>query len=144
MARATVRKRLSAIQPTGYRQGNPVYSLSDAGPALFGVQATSEGAPDPDMMDPSDRDRWFASEKRRLEMEQLVGTLVPYDQVAATFAESFKRVAAALDTMTDVIEREVGLSPEQVGEMQKIIDGVRRDLYRQLADVGDEEDEGDG
>lgn len=96
------------------------------------------------MMDPADRDRWFASEKRRLEMEQLVGTLVPYEQVAATFAESFKRVAAALDTMTDVIEREVGLSPEQVAEMQKIIDGVRRDLYRQLADVGDDEDEGDG
>ncbi|WP_275886937.1 DUF1441 family protein [Thiohalospira halophila] len=137
LARDTVRKRLASVQPSATRKGHPVYTLGDACPALFGAQGGGEpgdGPADPDQMDPSDRDRWYASEIRRLDYESKVGQLIPHEDVARTFAAAFKRVSSALDTLTDVVEREAGLSGHQVAEVQRVVDGIRSDLYAQLGD----------
>lgn len=142
LARDTVRKQLAGVQPSATRKGHPVYTLGDACPAIFGapgVAGPGDGTNDPDQMEPADRDRWYASEVRRLDYEQKIGQLIPHEDVARTFAAAFKRVSSALDTLTDVVEREAGLSADQVAEVQRVVDGIRSDLYAQLADDDPEE-----
>lgn len=137
MARETIARRIQGIRPAGQRAGHPVYHLRDVGPAIYGEPASA--ASDPNELSANERDRWYASELKRLEYEQELGQLLKAEEVRSAWADALKAIMLALDTLTDVLERDAGLSPEQTAVIQRTVDRMRASLYRDLTgeDGGD-------
>lgn len=136
MARETIARRIQGIKPAGNRAGHPVYHLRDVGPALYG-EALSAAATDPNELPANERDRWYASELKRLEYEQELGQLLKAEDVRSVWANALKANMLALETLTDVIERDAGLTPEQAIVIERVVDRMRAALYRDLAGEAD-------
>jgi len=119
------------------RNGHAVYSLKDAGAAVFrGDVSSNQSLVDPSEMAPPDRDKWFSSELKRLDLEREMKRLIPVDEMRKGISDVFKRIATTLDTMTDVIERDVGLNAEQIESMQRILRSQRESLFENI-EVGE-------
>lgn len=58
--------------------------------------------------------------------------LIPIRDHETALATAFKMVAAALETLPDVLERDAGLSGAAIEVAQRVVDRVRDDLYRRL------------
>lgn len=130
--RDTVRKRLrdAGIVPVGTRNGVPVYSLKDAGPALFAEASRWEGENDPDKLPPTERRAWFQSENERIKLEQELRNLIAADEVAYEMSRLAKAVANTLDGLPDILERDAGLSPEALERVQQVVDQLREQMYQ--------------
>ena len=142
MARETVSKRLAeySVAPCGRRHGHPVYRLRDAAPAIVGVGITDEdGNRDPRMLPPEKRNAYYQSELRRLEFEMETGQLVPAAQHEAAVADLARDVVQFLTTLPDELERDAGLTPEQIEAMHASIDRSRQGLYETLTADKDED-----
>lgn len=136
MARNTITARVHGIKPAGIRNGHPVYSMRDVGPALYGGEG-SINVTDPKDLAPKDRKDYYDSELKRLAYEQDLKQLLKAEDVRAEWAEALKQIMLSLDTLVDVIERDAGLTPEQASILQRVIDKQRDQLYRQLAGIGE-------
>jgi len=137
--RRTVAKLLEGIAPSGSARNNPTYQIKDASVPivkyLLGAQTFNEGEHfDPDKLAPKDRKDWYDSELKRIQHDKVTGELIPADRIANADAAKNKKIALSLDTMADVLERDVGLSTEQVNAVNRIIDAVRNDLYASLTE----------
>ncbi|SDF72556.1 Protein of unknown function [Onishia taeanensis] len=135
--RRTVGKRLQevGVKPAGKRRGSPVYALSDVGPALFNEarRGTGEGINFDDF--PDARKAWYQSENERLKFEERTRQLIPEDEFARELSFLAKTMAAGLDSLPDMLERDAGLSPEAIERAQVVIDGLREQMYQ--AAIGD-------
>lgn len=106
--------------------------------------------PKSQMADPNDPHRTLTIAKARremykaglaeIELQQARGELVQAEDVRQTWAASLKRIALAMETLTDVIERDAGLSPEQAQVFEGAIDRVRAQLYASLTGEEEEDD----
>ncbi|RFA24355.1 hypothetical protein CAI21_22025 [Alkalilimnicola ehrlichii] len=137
MARETITRKVQGIKPSGTKSGHPVYHWRDVGPALYG-DAMPAAATDPNELPATERDRWYASELKRLEYEQELGQLLKAEDVRSAWAGALKAVMLGLETLTDVVERDAGLTPEQTSVIQRTVDRMRDQLYRELS--GEEDD----
>ncbi|TAA42478.1 MULTISPECIES: DUF1441 family protein [Pseudoxanthomonas] len=134
---ATKRIREAGVAPLGKRGGHDVYRLADVAPALVDPlpsPAGDEGVIDPHNLPPPDRLKWFQSENERLKLESSMGLLVPALEVEARFAELVKTLVMFMDTLPDVLERDVALSPKQVQAVQESCDRVRQEMYERVVD----------
>jgi hypothetical protein len=138
LARETIAKRLTTahVTPSGTRQGYPTYRLRDAVPAIFTPALTS--GVDPRDLAPTLRDAWYRSESRRLAVETTAAQLIPAEEVRREFADFAKSLVQFLVTLPDHLERDAGLSPEQVDAMHEAIDTQREALAAVLTDVNAE------
>ena len=139
--RKTVRKRLNQamVQPTGKRNGQPVYALADVGPALFGIDSRPKSdKTNPDNMDPKARKEWFQSENERLKFQQSVGELIPEPHYRDDLATVFKLVVAFFESLPDKMERNRSFTPAQLGELENAIDIQRAQLYDMMIGAADE------
>ncbi len=127
VSRDTIRKRLARIDAAKERNGFPVYHLRDC-VTLISDPITE----DPEELAPRARKDWYDGELRRVELEKKKGQLLQVDETRLIWAETLKSMMLTLETLVDVIERDVGLGPEQIKRIQDIIDGQRELLYRQL------------
>lgn len=134
--RDTVRARLRAagVQPVGERNGKPVYSLKDIGPALFDESHKYTADNDPDKMRPTDRRAWYESEQTRIAIAERLRHLIPDEEVGQGYSLLIKGVVAGLDSLPDILERDAGLSPEALQIVQRIVDEVREHIYRWIVD----------
>ncbi|GHA85364.1 DUF1441 family protein [Modicisalibacter luteus] len=131
MDRRTVTKRLqdAGVTPAGKKRGNPVYSLADAGPALYQERGEVGGGLDLDQF-PDMRKAWYQSENERLKYEKEIRRLIPDDEFARELSTLAKTVAAGLDSLPDMLERDAGLSPEALERVQATIDTLREQMYQ--------------
>lgn len=139
--RKTVRSRLNQAQvkPAGRRKGNPVYALSDVGPALFGSHVIpDERRKDPDDFEPKERKEWFQSENERLKFQQNIGELIPEPEYRADLAQVFKVVVAFFESLPDKMERNRIFTPTQLEELERVTDIMRAQLHAQMLEVGNE------
>lgn len=142
MARETISKRLrdANVTPTGERNGYPVYRLRDACPAiLHGVGYDEDGVRDPKSLPPEQRNAWFQSENKRMDVEIRARQLIPAAEHEADLATMAKDLAQFLETLPDQLERDVGLAPEQVEAMHQQIDRRRQELYDRIVTGADGE-----
>lgn len=142
--RDTVRKRITeaGIAPAGKRHGTPVYRIKDVAAAIVGpdLGMAAPGADnDPDQMTPVERRAWFQSENERIKLEQELGHLIPDHEMAREMSRFAKNIAAALESLPDVLERDAGLEGEALDVVQRITDEFREQMYREYV-AGDDDD----
>ena len=125
--RRTVSRRLEHVQPTGIRAGHPVYSLRDAGPALYAVGYAGD---DPEQMGPKDRLDWYRGESEKRKLQKTDGELVEASVYERHMADLLKVSVSWAETFTDVMEREAGLTPEQLERVQTAVDRQRDRLHK--------------
>ncbi len=132
--RETIKKRLAqaGVRPDGTRNGNPVFRLRDAAPAVLETFNTSGRVEDPDLLQPTDRKAWYQSEKDRVALEKEQGGLVPREQVREQLAVVVKITARVLETLPDILERDCRLQPEMVDLVERRIDQARADWAEAL------------
>lgn len=135
--RETVAKKLKegGAAPSDKRAGYAVYRIKDV--ALFtggmvAVEQTPFESCDPDKLPPKERDAWYSSENRRIAFEKSQKLLLDKNETAKEIAETLKKVALTFDTLADVLERDVGLTPEQVEKVNSIADNIRGELANSL------------
>lgn len=138
--RETVRKRLNAasVVPSGVRNGANVYSLKDAGPAIFADMVLG-GDLDPDTLPPTERKAWYQSENERVKLEQELRQLVRVEEAHREMSTIAKAVTTTLESLPDILERDCGIDADSVARVQEIIDSMRQQLYERIID--DEPDE---
>lgn len=135
--RRTVSRRLqeAGVQPAGSKRGSPVYALADIGPALFGEVSRGEGVGVNFDEFPDARKAWYQSENERLKFEKEIRQLIPDDEFARELSFLAKTMAAGLDSLPDMLERDAALPPEAIERAQVVIDGLREQMYQ--AAIGD-------
>jgi len=135
LARETITRRLTDanVAPCGKRKGFPVYRVRDIYAALLTGESFGDGAErDPNRMGPQDRNAWFQSEAKRLDVETRARQLIPAAEHEADLAEMAKDLAQFLETLPDQLERDTALTPEQVTRMHDLIASQRQALYNKM------------
>lgn len=132
--RDTIKKRLVqvGVRPDGERNGNPVYRLRDAVPAILETFNASGKVEDPDLLTPQDRKAWYQSEKDRVALEESQGVLVPREEVREQLAVVIKVTAQMLETLPDILERDCRLPSDMVDLVERRIDQARADWAEAL------------
>lgn len=102
--------------------GIAIYSLLNKHPAKNGE------------MSPQDRKAWYQSENERLKFEKEERDLIPAEEVAREYAHMAKAMVQVLETLPDILERDCALTPAAVTRVQGIIDDLRDEMARQVAD----------
>ena len=100
----------------GTVRGNPVYTLRDVGPVIFGAVQRKDpsGIQDPDKMFPKDRKDWFQSENERIKLETSLRQLIPAEESHREMATIIKAIARSAGHLADRLERDHGWQPEQI------------------------------
>ncbi len=142
MSRNTVAKRIDlfGVKPDGRRAGYPVYRMRDLVPVVAQQQCVPAG-PDfnPDTLPPIERRAWFQSENERLKVEGEMGRLIPAAEVESEMAAMAKSIVRVLETLPDMVERDIRASPEVVEYLQEKVYELRLHLTGEVAEV--EEDD---
>ena len=135
-ARETVRKRFSeaGLKPSRKVRGYPVYLVCDALPVLFQGQGEET---DPDKLRPFERRAYYQGELDKLKLQAERGELVPSFEVEALVGGLIKRQVQSYETLPDLLERDVGMSPAQLDLVQSICDQERERLYLEM--VGEDD-----
>jgi Protein of unknown function (DUF1441) len=93
------------------------------------ISRHSVSTDNPAEMTPNVRKDYYDAELKRIKFEQEMGNLVFTSDALQTFSAMTKSVAGFLETLPDVLERDVDLTGEQVQQMQKAIDVFRTTLF---------------
>ncbi|HAN6410413.1 TPA: DUF1441 family protein, partial [Escherichia coli] len=85
-------------------------------------------------MSPQDRKAWYQSENERLKFEAASRELLPVEEVAREYSSLAKAVVMVLETLPDILERDCALQPSAVIRVQRIIDDLRDEMARKIAE----------
>ncbi|MGJ8518455.1 DUF1441 family protein [Carnimonas bestiolae] len=142
MDRRTVSNRIrdGGIPPAGKKGGHPTYALKDIGAVLFDSAPAFDGENGLQelLQVPQERKAWYQAENERVKLEKELRQLVPADEVAREMSALAKALAAGLDTLPDLLERDAGIPPEALDQVQSVIDGLREQMYQEI--MGDDDD----
>ncbi len=111
------RPRGSRITPAGQVGRPPKTEQNDAYTVLAKAKAKRET---------------YRAHLEELRYKEAARNLIPVREHEMALASAFKMVAAALETLPDVLERDAGLSGAAIEVAQRVVDRVRDDLYRRL------------
>ncbi|EGS1684606.1 DUF1441 family protein [Enterobacter cloacae] len=130
MNRNMVARRLREIEMDGGNGENlKQYELGKALRVLILPSMQENGE-----MSPQDRKAWYQSENERLKFEKEERDLIPAEEVAREYAHMAKAMVQVLETLPDILERDCALTPAAVTRVQGIIDDLRDEMARQVAD----------
>ena len=137
MSRDVFRRILSerGVQPAGKRGGHPVYRARDV---LKALTSDFDGADDPDKLKPWERKAHYQAEHEKLRLQVERGELVPAIEVERGHGQIFAITTQGIDTLPDVLERDVGLTPLQLARVEKHLDEMREALYQALIEGEDD------
>lgn len=137
--RETLRRCLldHGVQHVSERSGRGLYSLRDVYRAW--TAAPTEGDDnDPDKLSEATlrrafrRKAWWQGEREKLHLQRERRALVDALDVEQTLGKLNQLYVRGLETLEDVLERDAGLTPEQAQRMQRHVDQLREDLYKQV------------
>lgn len=130
----------AGVQPCGKRGGYPVYRIRDGLPVLY---LNQDGEFDPDKLKPFERNAWYKAEREKLHLQLERADVVPAIEVERKFGTLFKVLVQGLDTLPDVIERDVGATPKQLMCIEKHLDELRNALVIEIESSDDDADRAD-
>ena len=141
--RDTVRKRLTdaGVVPAAKRNGYSVYRVKDAAKAILAPEMgmPASGQSDPDSLTSFERKAWFQSENERIKLEKDLRNLVPDHEMAREMSRFAKNIAAALESLPDVLERDAGLEGEALDVVQRVADEFREQMYHDYIGADDDD-----
>ena len=76
----------------------------------------------------------YRAHLEELKYKEAARDLIPVREHELALASAFKLVAAVLETLPDILERDAGITGVAAHKMQEIIDNLRNDLYSRLTD----------
>lgn len=129
-----------ALETAPYRMigKRQVWHLRDGAPVIFRRVWGLDSAPDavnPAKLPPKDRLDHYKAERERIKLAQEVRVLLPAQEVEQVIGEGLKALAQGLDVLPDTLERDAGLAPEAVMQIQRLIDRARDQLYEALMNL---------
>jgi phage terminase Nu1 subunit (DNA packaging protein) len=101
----------------------------------YARQATPEGSIDPANMSPKERLDHFRALREQAKHEIEMGQLIPAAEFETGIANVIKPLATGIESLPDLLERDVGLTGAQVEKAIQVCDQLREQLYKQL--IGD-------
>lgn len=119
-----ISSKISGLPPTGKRNGRDVYNVPSVMRILFGGMPSTPDDPYPGMK-PTDRRAMVAYEIDWIELMHKRKEYLNANEVHEFLAERFKEMDLRLATMPDEIERQAGLSPEQLSVVDRVINDIR-------------------
>ena len=123
------------IQPKGQNKGHPVYALVDVLPHFCQAGPSTPQGGGKKTYTPLEQNQMAGAKLKTLKVQEVMGQLLRADQVRLAWADVIKQVMAGLETLPDVIEREVKLTPEQIVAMVATIDRMREDMAKSITDT---------
>ena len=142
VSRDKVKQVLATVPSEGVRNGYPTWTIRASATAMvmneMGITQDSvaeDGSIDPSKLPPKDRKDWYESELKREQLRVKQGELLLAEEVAADKAETYKALATTIQTLDDVLERDLQLSPEQTQKVSQLKRRVLESL--QMAILGD-------
>lgn len=131
--RRVVAQALESV-PSQTKMGRKVWHVREGMPAIFSHPSVrvSPKTEDPESLPPKERLDWYRSERERLKLESEQQILLPASEVESEIAKLCKAITQTLDTLPDVVERDCALPGEAVALMQRVIDGARESLYKNI------------
>lgn len=115
----------ASVAPVGKNSGHPVYRLRDA---FRAVQRQQQ----PEHLSPHGRLALARATLAEDELRIQHGQLCELSDVEREIAALFKLCANAFEIATDVLERDVGLSPAQAEQLERYLDSCREQLYAEV------------
>lgn len=138
-------RRITQLAKEGIvtRSGRGQYPLAQSvrGYVTF-LQQTASGMEgiDPDKLEPFKRKAHYLAEAEKLNLEKQRGELVPRIEVEQEQGRIAKIVNGVLETATDILERDAGLTPKQAHKLQESIDRLREQIAHELTSDNDASD----
>jgi len=117
------------VRALGETAGRLAYSLPEVAQAVWGLTVQDGDEDDPFAgLKPADRKSLIESQIKYIELQHARGKYTVTDETHSYIAEKFKNLDMHLATLPDHIERECGLTPEQLSSVDREIDKMRRML----------------
>lgn len=135
-----LRIRTFGLAPNGSNSGYPLFDAADLARACF-APPKKELIDDPNLLPPKERKDWYQSETERIRYETLVGEAVKASDVAREMSAIAKIVTSALDSLPDLMERDLGISAADAEKVQVITDRVRVSIFERLSNPDRENEE---
>jgi phage terminase Nu1 subunit (DNA packaging protein) len=132
----TLEKWIRDGMPTvqrGARGISWVLDLLDIAQWRFGARLPS-GEIDPDTLPPMERDKWYASELKRRDLQKRDRELLEAANVEEAVSTAFAAISQSLFALPDFLERRAGMTPEQAETCQAAIYESMNDLAERLAE----------
>lgn len=132
--RETIRRRIAKAntQPGGTGPtGHPLYRCREVLPLLYGND--DEGNVDPEKLDPFSRKSHYQAEAERRKLMVEAKDLVTREDYVEEMARVLRLLQQFADTVPDVLERDCGLTPDQVARVEKQCDELRNSLAEDLS-----------
>jgi phage terminase Nu1 subunit (DNA packaging protein) len=130
---AWIRRGLPALERG--TQGKPWrFDLLEVARWRFSPSAgtATEGDPDPANMAPRERLDHFRALREQAKHEVEMRQLIPAAEFESGIANVIKPIATGLESLPDLLERDVGLTGAQVEKAIATCDALRESLYRAL------------
>lgn len=102
---------------------------------------TSQSAEnDPNEMSPTDRDKWFRSERNRRDLQILDRELIPRSEVERDVSTAWAAVASDLRSIPDKLERRIGISPLVAEQIEIELNEIAMSMYEKMSEFAPESD----
>ena len=95
---------------------------------------------DTEKLAPKDRLDWYRGARERTKHNQETGELVSIGQYVAELSAALKLIANNLESLPDLLERDVGLDANGVIKVQAVIDRLRQEMHVRLTEMTAESD----
>lgn len=110
--------------------------LSVAEWRYIGDQAAATDDQDPDTMNPKERLDWYRGEAEKRKLQKVDGELIEALVYERQMAELIKLSVSWAETFPDVMERDAGLTAEQLERVQAVVDRQRERLHSTWGGAG--------
>lgn len=129
ITRETIGRRLDKAHaaPAGKRGAHPVYDMATIWRVLA-MGSENADTVDPDKLEAHSRLAHYRAEQTKLDLQAKAGKYITAEDYAEESARIFKEIALGLDTITDVLERDCGLTASQLQVVERHIDRIRNQI----------------
>lgn len=138
--RRTISLLMESVQPAGTEKGHAVYAMRDAAIPIVewikgqrvATKTIADEKIDPDKLAPRDYRDYWQGEEARLRAQARAQGLIPQEEVEQEMRALIEPTIRFLETLPDILERDAGLSPEQIEQVQRVVDTQRALLAEEM------------